>query len=519
MLLAALSSCSKSEIGGDYDAVDFEYGKTISHDMIVLGDRLENPYKTVNMQKAYAAVYPTKSGQEIQTTNLYVRFRLKTASDFETLTKLGVSTTDFPLDYAIVKEGDYYHDPEIEEEDITWQYGVVSKDFSFPQGIEYEIIDECFLSENAPATRAFEGVDWEAVERESYCLTDNADRLAPQTRAGEKCSPSGRITIVDPQALGGKPVGVSGVKIVANTFVKFASAYTDRDGYYKMDKEFSSNLHYRLLFKNEKGFAIGLNLVLVPASVSTLGKASPEGVNVTVTEDSDKRLFSRCAVNNSAYEYLSRCESSDLNIQKPASDLRFWIFHNMETSSAIMMRHGAMIDDTVIGEALGEYAKLVKAFLPDITIGVKNHRNFHDIYGVVFHEMAHASHFAKVGVSYWDKYILYVMTTFVKSLGQTYGDGKGQNAGLCEVGEMWGYYIQSKAVYDRYGDSWIWYGSSYWFFPQIFRYLEERGMTPAQIFAAMDGSSVTRASLQSKLETLYPEKASMIRQIFNRYQE
>ena len=110
---------------------------------------------------------------------------------------------------------------------------------------------------------------------------------------------------------------MAGVHVSCNSFVKFDHAYTDRDGYYKMKKTFASDLRYRLVFKNEKGFSIGLNLVLVPASVSTLGKSSPEGVSMTVTGDSDSKLFRRCVVNNAAYDYMSRCRPEDLGIAMP----------------------------------------------------------------------------------------------------------------------------------------------------------------------------------------------------------
>ena len=174
--------------------------------------------------------------------------------------------------------------------------------------------------------------------------TGNEDKLdCLQTKAGSKVVPSGRITIVDEHANGGKPFGVAGVRVSCNVFVKFDRAYTDRDGYYKMNKKFSAQLRYRLVFKNVKGFAVGLNLVLVPASVSTLGKSGPSGVNMTVTSSSDDKLFRRCVVNNAAYDYYSRCARTDMNINCPPSDLRIWIFNNMQASSAVMLHHGAVL--------------------------------------------------------------------------------------------------------------------------------------------------------------------------------
>ena len=115
-----------------------------------------------------------------------------------------------------------------------------------------------------------------------------------------------------------------------------------------MDKTFASDLRYRIVFRNEKGFSIGFNMVLVPASVSTLGKNSPEGVEMTVTKESDDKLFRRCVVNNAAYDYYSRCSPEDMNISLPPSDLRIWLFNGIQASSAVMMHHGAVVRSNLI---------------------------------------------------------------------------------------------------------------------------------------------------------------------------
>ena len=60
-------------------------------------------------------------------------------------------------------------------------------------------------------------------------------------------------------------------------------------------------------------------------------------------------------------------------------------------------------------------------------------------------------------------------------------------------------------------------GSSYWFAPQILRYLDERGMTRAEIFKALTADVASAEALQAKLRTLYPDKTSLIDQVFDRY--
>jgi len=510
-----LVSCSGNGIDPD-NGLDYQYGRNLSHEKIVLGARLENPYKTENITKALHALYPTKADRvQVKTTDLYVRFLPETEEHMELLKNMGLRLTDHPLDYEIMEEGDWYHDPEVPDDRMTWQYAVVPHDFNFPE-MEYEIIDECHISENDPETRAVEGVDWEAVERQAYLMTGNESCLVPETKA-EKVCPSGRITIVDERYDDGTAVGVKGVRVSCNTFVKFAHTYTDEDGYYKMDKVFSSELRYRLVFENEKGFSIGFNMILVPASVSTLGKSSPEGVNMTVTKDSESKLFKRCAVNNAAYDYYERCSPEDLNLLTPPSGLRIWLFHKLQSSSTMMLHHGAILDMDFVSSFLGDFAPLVKVFVPDITIGVKNKDDFSSIYSEVCHELAHASHFRNVGTDYWNNYMLYVLGSYVSSGGMTYGDGSGVNAGYCEVGEMWAYHMSSKMWHERYGGDYPAFGTTFWFHPQILRYVEETGIGTWEIFSLLKSSVTSRDALKRALMAYSPDKADHIELIFNRY--
>jgi hypothetical protein len=99
----------------------------------------------------------------------------------------------------------------------------------------------------------------------------------------------------------------------------------------------------------------------------------------------------------------------------------------------------------------------------------------------------------------------------------TYGDGTGDDTGVCEVGEMWAYYMESKMYKDRYGGSFPSFGTSFWFYPQIFRYLDERGVTRSDIFSVLDESVDSREKLQMALIEAYPEKRTIVEQIFGRY--
>ena len=487
----------------------------VHHGLIELGEKLEDPYTVENMREALTKVYPTKAERiDITATDLYVRFLPKDDAQLQELKDAGLYLMDHPMDYRIVREGDYYQDPSLGNDVITWQYAVVPHGVPLPRHITHEVLDECYIAEHDPTTRGDTGIDWTRVEEEAFRLTGNQDLWVPPTKGGSQ-APEGRITIEDPGFNGGKPFGVAGVKVACNIFVKISTTYTDRDGYYRMDKKFSGNPRYRLVFQNEKGFNIGFNWILIPASVSTLGKGGPEGLDMHVTADSEGSLFRRCVVNNAAYDFYSRCTDTDLNISAPPQDLRIWIFPSLSSSSACMLHHGAFLERSLIQKYLGGWLLLVKLFLPDITIGTKE-QDYSGIYAAVVHELSHASHYVQVGNDYWTPYIDYVISSFIGE-GDAYGTGTGKGAGYCELGEMWGYFMQATLCKERYGGNLFSYGNRFWFKPDILSYLWERGTSRGEIYRALNASLTTVTELKQSLVKLYPDRESTILQTFSHF--
>ena len=77
--------------------------------------------------------------------------------------------------------------------------------------------------------------------------------------------------------------------------------------------------------------------------------------------------------------------------------------------------------------------------------------------------------------------------------------------------------MESVLFQDRYGGDLPTFGTSFWFYPQIFRYLYERGMTCAQVFRALKSGVTSRDDLLDALVELYPERESTLAQVFSRY--
>ncbi len=138
--------------------------------MMVLGKQLENPYSIENMTLAMQELYSTRSAVELKPTHLYVRFLPTTEEEMYVLRS--DSTLDlytYPLDYEVEKPGDYYHDPTLPKDAITWQYVVVKPDYEFPN-IKYEILSELFIldedKDNEVVTRSTKlaFIDWDVLE-------------------------------------------------------------------------------------------------------------------------------------------------------------------------------------------------------------------------------------------------------------------------------------------------------------------------------------------------------------------
>ena len=153
-----LASCSK-EAGSPVEILPESTGErqeTIAHGAIALGDKLENPYSIRNVSAALASVYPTRADVQVSANARYVRFLPKDMEEYSILEGLGLDLFDHPLDYQILQDGDYYHDPSIPEGEITWQYAVVPVDFSFPETVRHEVIEDCFIPEEGMETKGFE---------------------------------------------------------------------------------------------------------------------------------------------------------------------------------------------------------------------------------------------------------------------------------------------------------------------------------------------------------------------------
>lgn len=315
-------------------------------------------------------------------------------------------------------------------------------------------------------------------------------------------------------------VGVKGVKIRCHTIVKWSTAYTDENGNYTMGSNFLIGPHYAIVYDNIKNFTIWGNWGPLAAANHNMGWHSQSGYSEDIGAHWDS--WDWAVINNAAYDYYEMCRTT--GISAPPSGLRIWSFRNGTNNLAPMIRRipvGQILTQNnwatylVFGLcnppadpfSLGTLDIALKRIQPDVVIGTKNlsTSGYRFVYETVNHELSHASHFSKAGYIYWSKYISHIIAK------TGYGiDGSGTNAGICEVGEMWGYamgHIQEHEAYQIPTD--VPYPQRYrltvgqdggWIEPDPIWALITRGvLTKRQVFDCLTSDVDTVAKLINKL--------------------
>lgn len=129
-------------------------------DKTVLGNEKSNPFSFATIKKALVKLSAVqgevgiktmsntkvlRSFDDIRPTHNYVRFAPQNLEQLNELVTSGFELFDVPLTYEILEEGDYYQDPTIPVNEITYQYTLVPYGYPLPSTVPYVILDEIFL--------------------------------------------------------------------------------------------------------------------------------------------------------------------------------------------------------------------------------------------------------------------------------------------------------------------------------------------------------------------------------------
>ncbi len=391
LVLFILTSCEKNELDNNLQNSNIA---TVVDNInrptrpIILGKRLNNPFSIENMQAALDSLKAHTDQLEgcmkapnlineivVSTTDLYIRLLPENDMQYRTLMNDKTLTLfDFPLDYNIEQNGDYYHDPTVTG-NYTWLYTRVAKDYQPPKDIKYEVISELFLYEHSPYyTEEVLSTDGSMKAKNKYDINlkdalktiqaiaffntgnkygsieslntntgmQKMQKTIKKTFLGKiwydyEYYPSGTFTIESTHAIDKYGVvsrydqntgnylivPLKGIKVFFWNWFKWTSIYTDLDGKYLSDKYFDGDPEYYIYFSGRNGNNswdlerqfIGLDLWVQKHS---LGEQSKNGFNTTIKSDND--YWDACLANNMIYEYMTICDREGLT--RPSSNLK-----------------------------------------------------------------------------------------------------------------------------------------------------------------------------------------------------
>jgi hypothetical protein len=482
---------------------------------VILGDQLVNPYSVANMQQAvntlYGGIFP------ITATHLYVRFKPNSADQLVALDENpDLELQDYPMDYELIQDGDYYQDPTLGDEDFPWLYTVVPINFSYPSGIQYQVLQELYLPENNEIledlaesmvagaqysserleNRPIVRIDREDIQVESFnysleqcpCLVpDEPCPVWPNCGLGGNpppptpTLPSG--IYVDEQTVcssqPNSPLPLRQVNVVAKRWFKRWSGYTDDNGKFTVTKSFKNKV--KLIVKTRNGNArvskvrgIRVWNVLFPNRVrlgviygSELPKFRYVFTKPTDGSASNKDLANwACATtHNSIVEFKQY--TAEFGLQQPPPNLKVivtnWSFM-ANTAAAPMWNKcnasnmGSLIKliSNVAGTAYGVLNSFRNQM--DIIIGYKSldyncKLTSSELRGTVYHEVAHAQHFIQAGCGFWSQYRNSISDElFSSGFSDSYGNGTATTAPIIGTGEMWGYFAEKWYSERHYGN-------------------------------------------------------------------
>jgi hypothetical protein len=400
-VVATLYSCKDAPIipitPDDEIITDDESAEVRTDGMTVLGKRLENPYSVENMRKAYSNLKSSDDvpEMEIEPTHLYVRFLPKTGDELDQLKYAGFVLYQYPLDYEILQQGTYYHDPTLPDTVITWQYCKVKVGEPLPD-VEYELLTELYIAydedelndadedmqtKSMDASKSF----WERMEDESNVLTGNQSKESQlKGLFDRKWTPSGRIVAWDTSLK--KYVPVEGVKVRARYFVFNHESTTDANGYFRASSTTRYDVHYSVIWETHQfsirdgsgfDFTWWENAVLSMTLPSQAEYVGPVGKMAWYPNITGGRAEYHSVVFRAAHHYYYK----DIKGLRRPPENSFW-----KPQMKIAAIYG-------INGYNGVYNSAKRFLGIGNQIKIWNYnRPSEEIYGTTIHELAHAAH-------------------------------------------------------------------------------------------------------------------------------
>jgi hypothetical protein len=479
----------------------------------ILGAKLlGNPYSVANMSQAFRNL--TNSTAGVSVNAWYIRVKPSNYQQLVAVEDLDVDWFDYPLDYELIQEGDYYDDGVTPAEEIPWLYAVVAPNFTPPAGISYQLLESIHVPDNFYLeNEAFRitgnhvdtvgcninssligGFEVEnttscdcdsrpsalSCECRSFCGFDTRNCIIPLPTPPPTSIPAGAITVTDDVI--NDEVPIRKVRMVARRFLKVDRTFTNANGNYTFTRSFNNKVTILIKFKNNDAIVKGLRgarvwQILMPVKIN-LGKFRGNINNLPHNVDDNNearrrgaRHWAAATTHNAVQEYRNLYAPTE-SIGVPPTKLRILIVPGNGAGSAPMFakRFISTLPDYFIRQfmltALGAYPlayintlATVLAGTVDVTIGYNRWGNnvttTNDAMAeLCFHEFTHAAHYAKVGNTQYGNFIQSSINEIIANFNTAfspYGQGNTGNSPIIALYESWAFHMGHWLTNRKYG--------------------------------------------------------------------
>jgi hypothetical protein len=504
-----------SGTGAGYCWEDSEDGLTFDSILkpTILGARLiGNPYSVANMQQASRNLTNGIAG--ITENAWYVRFKPSNYSQLAALEDLDIDLFDYPLDYELIQEGDYYDDGATPAEEIPWLYAVVNPNFTAPAGITFQLLERIHVPNNyfleneafaitgnnvdtagCGANASLNGgaqansvAECDCSSRPSalscdcraQCGYDTRNCVTPLPTVPPSRIPGGVITVTDD--IRNLQVPVRNTRMVARRFLKVERTFTDNNGNYRFTKSFRNKVTLLIKFKNNDAIIKGLRgvrlwQILQPVKIN-MGRfrGNINNIPYNVNDNNDvrnrgARHWAAATTHNAVQEYILDHAPAE-TIGTPPNKLRILTVPGNGSGSAPMFakRFVSNLPEyflrqyilTASGAYLLTYVNSLITVLTgrvDVTIGYNRFQN-----GVTtpndamaelcYHELTHAAHYNKVGNSWYGNFVQAEINQIIANFNGAnapYGTATSPDAPIIALGESWAYHMGHWLTNIKYG--------------------------------------------------------------------
>ncbi len=451
------------------------------------------------MQHASINLYGTT--KNITINSVYVRFKPATYEQLDQLLDTDIEVFDHPLDRDVLIQGDYYPQAGIGTEEIPWLYTVLQQGYQPPAGITYQILqylhvpDQDIWMENE-ALRITgnpynDSCNFSLLVVPPPCPAPDNPLCEPNPGGGgglppaDAKTPAGYIYVYDNTI--NQQVPVRKTRVVSRRFFKIDRSYTDDLGYFRSTKRFRNKVNITVKFKNAdiktRALRLGRWWQMIFPVAQGLGIYSGTLNNITYLFNVDGSKYSRRHKNwwaaqlmNSYQEYNQYAIANNMGTLPSKLKVILSSFLFPPTAGSTPMNaHRPLTAGyptleyfrySVINRPVNEVTAIWNYFvntnlfrLYDMGLGYKEYSSFYKseyVKSLMFHELAHAAHFQKIGQFSFGEFVnaeAYTITKYF--LNQTlvpYGDGSdGTYSSFIALGESWANYIEQVFTDRHYG--------------------------------------------------------------------